>query len=111
MIDPSVCVEYFPTFHLPLFAVGHTDVLILPDQQCAGFETAVDEAQRAIYAAYVEANAFPNCVSVVKLSKCRLQFLSLLLIPSCPLSYLQRTNHSSHYQWDATPGSSPVTPP
>lgn len=33
-----------------------------------GFETAVDEAQRAINAAYVEASSFPNCVAIVKLS-------------------------------------------
>lgn len=32
-----------------------------------GFETAVDEAQRAIGAAYVESRSFPDCVSVVKL--------------------------------------------
>lgn len=37
-----------------------------------GFETAVDEAQRAIGAAYVEAIAFPDCVSVVKLSKLKI---------------------------------------
>lgn len=36
---------------------------------CAGFETAVDEAQRAINAAYVESKSFPDCVGVVKLSK------------------------------------------
>lgn len=33
-----------------------------------GFETAVDEAQRAINAAYVEAHSFPDCVGIVKLS-------------------------------------------
>lgn len=32
-----------------------------------GFETAVDEAQRAINAAYVEAHSFPDCVGIVKL--------------------------------------------
>lgn len=32
-----------------------------------GFDTAVEEAQRAINAAHVEAESFENCIGVVKL--------------------------------------------
>ncbi|CAN8074457.1 unnamed protein product [Agarophyton chilense] len=32
-----------------------------------GFETAVDEAQRSIDAAYTEATSFPDCIAIVKL--------------------------------------------
>lgn len=40
----------------------------MPASLLLGFETAVDEAQRAINAAYVEAKSFPDGIGVVKLS-------------------------------------------
>lgn len=50
----------------------HSDVIVSCSEiyvSCiVGFETAVDEAQRAINAAYVEAKSFPDCIGVVKLS-------------------------------------------
>lgn len=45
-----------------------SEMLFLTHFLFTGFETAVDEAQRAINAAYVEAHSFPDCVGVVKLS-------------------------------------------